>query len=106
MRTKKRPKIRTWAQLKHERFKKNPEEAFNYLRASLEENSDMPEAIVEAIRTVSKSLDLSIEKLAKKCKVQPSTLYKALGENGNPTLGTLTVVLKAMGLRLSVEKAS
>ena len=106
MRARKNPKLKTWSQLKQKRFKNDPEEAFEYLRASLEENADMPEAIVEAIRTVSKSLDLPIEKLAKKCKLQPSTLYKALGENGNPTLATLTAVLKAMGLRLSVEKAS
>ena len=106
MGTRKSPKLKTWSQLKQERFKNNPDEAFEYLRASLQENADMPEAIVEAIRTVSKSLDLSIEKLAKKSKIQPSTLYKALGKDGNPTLGTLTAVLKAMGLRLSVEKAS
>ena len=106
MPAKKNPKLKTWSQLKQERFKKNPDEAFEYLHASLEENYDMPEAIVEAIRSVSESLDLSIEKLAKKSKLQPSTLYKALGKDGNPTLGTLTAVLKAMGLRLSIEKAS
>lgn len=104
MRIRKSPKLKTWAQLKQERFKNNPDEAFEYLRASLEENADIPEAIIEAIKTVSKSLDLSIEKLAKKSKIQPSTLYKALGENGNPTLETLIAVLKAMGLRLSIEK--
>lgn len=106
MGARKSPKLKSWSQFKQERFKNDPEEAFEYLRASLEENADMPEAIVEAIRTVSKSLDLSIEKLAKKAHVQPSTLYKALGEKGNPTLGTLTAVLKAMGLRLTIEKAS
>ncbi len=106
MGARKSPKIRTWSQLKQERFKNDPDEAFEYLRASLEENADMPEAIVEAIRSVSESLDLSVEKLAKKSKIQPSTLYKALGKDGNPTLGTLTAVLKAMGLRLSVERAS
>ena len=106
MGTRKNHKLKTWSQFKQERFKKNPEEAFEYLRASLEENFDMPEAIVEAIRTVSSSLDLPIEKLAKKSKIQPSTLYKALSAGGNPTLGILTAILKAMGLRLSIEKAS
>ena len=106
MGTRRNPKLRTWSQVKQERFKNDPEEAFEYLRASLEENADLPEAIVEAIRSVSESLDMSVEKLAKKSKIQPSTIYKALGKDGNPTLGTLTAILRAMGLRLSVEKAS
>ena len=106
MGARKNPKLRTWSQVKQERFNNDPEEAFEYLRASLEENADIPEAIIEAIRSVSESLDMSVEKLAKKSKIQPSTLYKALGKDGNPTLGTLTAVLKAMGLRLTVERAS
>jgi probable addiction module antidote protein len=106
MGTRKSPKLKTWSQLKQERFRNDPNEAFEYLRASLEENADMPEAIVEAIRSVSESLDMSVEKLAKKSKIQPSTLYKALGKEGNPNLGTLISILKAMGLRPSVEKVS
>ncbi len=97
-------KLKTWSELKQERFKRNPDEAFEYLKASLEENSDVPEAIVEAIRTVSESLDMSLEDVAKKAKMQTSTLYKAFGKSGNPTLVTLTAVLKVMGLRLSVER--
>lgn len=106
MGARKSPKLKTWSKLKQERFKNDPDEAFEYLRASLEENADMPDAIVEAIRSVLESLNLSVEKLAKKSKIQPSTLYKALGKEGNPTLRTLTAVLKEMGLRLSVERAS
>jgi probable addiction module antidote protein len=106
MGARKNPKLKTWSQLKKKRFKNDPNEAFEYLRASLEDNADMPDTIVEAIRSVSESLNMSVEKLAKKSKIQPSTLYKALGKDGNPTLGTLTAVLKAMGLRLSVERAS
>ena len=58
MGTRKSPKLKNWAQLKQERFKKNPKEAFEYLQAFLEDNSDVPEAIVEAIRSVSESLDI------------------------------------------------
>lgn len=60
----------------------------------------------EAIRSVSEALGMSIEQIAKKSNKTPSTIHKALGKGGNPTLGTLTAVLKTMGLKLSVEKAS
>lgn len=49
--------------------------------------------------------DLKKERFQKDHKT-PSTIHKALSKSGNPTLGILTAVLKAMGLRLSVERAS
>lgn len=99
-------KLKTWKALRHERFKKNPEEAMDYLKASLEDNSDMPEVVIEAIRAVSESLGLSIEQIAKKANKTPSTIHKALSKTGNPTLETLSAVLKTLGLKLTVEKAS
>ena len=56
MGARKRPKLKTWSQFKQERFKNNHDEAFEYLRVSLEENADMPEVIIEAIRSVYESL--------------------------------------------------
>ncbi len=107
MKARKNPKkLKTWDNLKQERFQKNPDEALEYLKASLEENGDMPELVIEAIREVAEALGLSIEQIAKKAHKTPSTIHKALGKSGNPTLGTLTAVLKTMGLRLSVERAS
>jgi DNA-binding phage protein len=107
MKAKKSPKkLKSWSDLKKERFHKDPDEAIAYLKASLEENGDMPEIVIEAIREVSESLGLSIEQIAKKAHKTPSTIHKALGKSGNPTLGTLTAVLKTMGLKLSVERAS
>ena len=99
-------KMKSWAELKKNRFQQNPDEAIEYLKASLEENGDIPEIVIEAIRDVSESLGLSIEQIAKKANKTPSTIHKALGKYGNPTLGTLTAVLKTMGLKLSIEKAS
>lgn len=107
MRTRKSPKkLKTWPQFKQARFKKSPDEAIEYLKASLEENGDKPELVIEAIREVSEALGLSIEQIAKRANKTPSTIHKALSQNGNPTLATLTAVLKTMGLKLSVEKAS
>ena len=107
MKAKKNPKkLRTWSELKKDRFQKSPDEAIEYLKASLEENGDMPEIVIEAIREVSEALGLSIEQIARKAHKTPSTIHKALGKSGNPTLGTLTAILKTMGLKLSVERAS
>lgn len=105
MKTKKESKkLKTWSVLKKERFTRNPDEAIEYLKATLEENSNEPELVIEAIRDVSEGLGLSVEQIAKKAKKTPSTIHKALGKSGNPTLETLTAVLKTLGLRLSVER--
>jgi probable addiction module antidote protein len=104
--SKKNKKLKSWSHFKQVQFKKQPNDAYEYLQASLDENADVPEAIIEAIRTVSESLHMTLEDVAKKAKIQPSTVYKAFGKDGNPTLETLTAVLKAIGLKLSIEKAS
>ncbi len=101
---KKKPRLRTWSEFKHELFKDDPELAYGYLRASFEENADLPGAIIEAIRSVSEALDMPLEKIAKKAKIQTSTIYKALGKDGNPTLQTLSAILDALGFRLTIEK--
>ncbi len=99
-------KPKTLSASKKQRFQKSPDEAVEYLKAALADSGDVPELVVEAIRSVSEALGMSIEQIAKKSNKTPSTIHKALGKGGNPTLGTLTAVLKTMGLKLSVEKAS
>ncbi|MBX2987621.1 MAG: helix-turn-helix domain-containing protein [Bdellovibrionaceae bacterium] len=99
-------KPRSWSQFKHERFKKSPDEAIEYLKSSLEENGDVPELVIEAIRGVSEAFGISIEQIARKAGKTPSTIHKALSKDGNPTLATLTAVLKTLGLKLSVKKVS
>ena len=37
-------------------------------------------------------------------KLNATQLYRTLSEEGNPELKSLTAVLKAMGLRLAVER--
>jgi probable addiction module antidote protein len=43
--------------------------------------------------------------LAAKSGITRAGLYKALGEGGNPSFATMMVVLKALGVRLSVTSA-
>jgi probable addiction module antidote protein len=41
--------------------------------------------------------------LADKTKLSRETLYRTLSERGNPRLNTLTAILAAYGMRLSVR---
>ena len=43
-----------------------------------------------------------VAKVAQDAGIQRESLYRALSEDGNPTLETLTAVLEALGLRLAV----
>lgn len=76
----------------------NPIEAKNYLRAVLE---DHPEGFLKALRNVAQANQMS--KVAEAAGVKRESLYRALSENGNPTIETLTGILQALGLRLDIR---
>lgn len=71
-----------------------------YLDASMEGGD--PKHIARALGDVARSKGMT--ELARKTGVGRQALYAALSDNGNPTLETLTAVLAALGLRLSVQK--
>ena len=71
-----------------------------YLEAAMEGND--PKHIASALGDVARSKGMS--EIARKAGVGRQALYSALSENGNPTLETLTSVLTALGLQLSVHK--
>jgi probable addiction module antidote protein len=75
---------------------KNPEEAAEYLRASLEEYSS--DGNLE-------DLQGGITELAKKTELNRQTLYRTLSKEGNPRIKTLRSVLSSLGFRLSVDPA-
>ena len=77
---------------------KDPEEAAAYLDAVME-LEDAP-ALLLALRHVAKAHGMA--EVARRADVGDKTLFRALSENGNPTLDTVTKVLHAVGLRLSV----
>jgi DNA-binding phage protein len=45
-----------------------------------------------------------VQTIAEKANLNATQLYRTLSENGNPELRSLSAILKAMGLRLAVEK--
>jgi probable addiction module antidote protein len=72
-----------------------------YLDAWLEDGT--PEELRNALATVVRSKGIS--DLARRSGVSRPGIYKALGEDGNPSFETIRSILGAMGLRLSVEAA-
>ncbi|AMG73674.1 MULTISPECIES: addiction module antidote protein [Sphingopyxis] len=77
---------------------RTPEDIAAYLDTYLEDGDS--EEIREALRTIARSQGMTA--LARKTGLTREALYKALGENGNPTLDTLVRICRALGLRLSL----
>ena len=77
---------------------KNPAEAAAYVEAALE--LDDPAALLVALRQVAKAHGMA--EVARRADMGDKSLFRALSENGNPTIATLHKVLHAVGLRLSV----
>jgi probable addiction module antidote protein len=77
----------------------NPAEAEAYLNAGLDDS--LP-AFLKALKNVMQAHQMA--KVAKEAGVQRETLYRSFSERGNPTLATLSSVLAAMGLKISIER--
>jgi probable addiction module antidote protein len=70
-----------------------------YIREAIA--TDDIDAIVRAIGVVAKTRGMS--QIAKETGLSRESLYKALSGDGHPQFDTILLVLKALGLRLSVE---
>jgi probable addiction module antidote protein len=79
---------------------KTEEDILYYLEAAMEGND--PRHIARALGDVARSKGMT--EIANKTGLGRQALYTALSENGNPTLETLTTVLTALGLELTVQK--
>jgi probable addiction module antidote protein len=76
----------------------DPQEAAAYLDAVME-LEDLA-ALLVALRHVAKAHGMA--EMARQTDLGEKTLFRALSPSGNPTITTLTKVLHAAGLRLSV----
>jgi probable addiction module antidote protein len=79
-------------------YLEDPRTAAAYLALVFEEGN------ADEIRTALNDLARAkgMTDLARDTGLTREALYKALGENGNPTLSTLLKVTKALGIKLSV----
>lgn len=76
----------------------DPHEAAYYLDAAIEESTDL---FLVALRDVAEARQVS--KVAKDAGLARESLYRMLSVSGNPTLDSLTAILKSVGLKLSVN---
>lgn len=74
-----------------------------YLEACMEEAGDDPVYIAVALGNVARAHGMV--QLAKETGLTREGLYKALSADGNPSLGTVLKVLKALGLKLTPQLA-
>lgn len=74
-----------------------------YLEACMDEAGDDPAFIAVALGNIARAYGMA--RLAKDTGLTREGLYKALSAEGNPSLGTVLKVVKALGMKLTPEVA-
>lgn len=83
-------------------FLDNDEAIAAYLSAVFEAGD--PDEMRDALRHVAKARGMT--ELAQASGITRPGLYKALGENGNPSFATVVALLKALGVKMSLTVSS
>ncbi|NOT77583.1 MAG: putative addiction module antidote protein [Bacteriovoracaceae bacterium] len=84
-------------------LRNNEEEQMLYLKATLEDNWDAPEAFLLSLKTIAEARGFS--NFALEAGLSRESLYRTLSSKGNPKLDTVFKMLRALGLKLTVERA-
>jgi probable addiction module antidote protein len=92
---------RTHDEAMAELLREDPDYAQELLNGILEDGEQGELLIV--LRQMTKAFG-GMQSVAEKANLNPTQLYRTLSEEGNPELRSLTAILKAMGLRLAVER--
>lgn len=79
---------------------KDPSEAAAYLEAAIEQGHEG--ALMLALRHVAMAQG-GIAAVARRAKLTREAVYRILSKSGNPELRSLSAILNAAGLRLSVR---
>ncbi|GJM04046.1 MAG: hypothetical protein DHS20C09_00370 [marine bacterium B5-7] len=74
-----------------------------YLEACFEEAGDDPAFIVHALGVIARAKNMS--QLSRDTGITREGLYKAFSADGNPTFATVSKVVKALGLQITVNTA-
>jgi probable addiction module antidote protein len=81
-------------------YRKDPAYAMQLLNAILEDG-DQSEFLI-ALRQMAKAFG-GVQAVAEQAQLNPTQLYRTLSPDGNPALSNFSAILKAMGMRLSVQ---
>jgi probable addiction module antidote protein len=85
-----------------ELYRKDPEFARQVINDILEdENGDQGELLI-VLRQMTKAFG-GVQAVAEQAHLNPTQLYRTLSPEGNPALSSFSAILKAMGMRLSVQ---
>ena len=84
-----------------ELFQQDPAYALELLNSILEDG-EQSELLI-ALRQMTKAFG-GVQSVVEKANLNSTQLYRTLSEEGNPALSSLAAILKAMGLRLAVER--
>lgn len=84
-------------------YLKTEEDIATYLEAAAEEGDD-PAFLARALGVVARARNMS--QLARETGLSREGLNKALSGDGNPTLGTVMKIAKALGLRIGFRPAA
>jgi probable addiction module antidote protein len=82
-------------------YQNDPAYAIEMLNAILADG-DQGELLI-ALRQMAKAFG-GVQSVAEKAHLNPTQLYRTLSAEGNPELNTLLAVVRALGLRLAVER--
>jgi len=85
------------------KLRERPRFAAEYLKAAMEE-TDEPAVLLIALRHIAEARG-GLAKVAKAAGIERESLYRALSARGNPRLSTIVGVMKAVGLKLTVDTA-
>ena len=80
---------------------RTPEEMAAYLDAWLTDAPDDAASIARALGDIARANGMT--QVARDSGLSRESLYKALSENGNPSLATVLKVAKALGVRLHAQ---
>jgi probable addiction module antidote protein len=84
-----------------ETLRGNEEEQLLYLKATLEDNWDAPEAFLLSLKTIAEAR--GFKNFAEEAGLSRESLYRTLSADGNPKLDTVFKMLHALGVKLTVE---
>ena len=82
---------------------RTPEEMAAYLDAWLDEAPDDASGIARALGDIARAKGMT--QVARDAGLSRESLYKALGENGNPSFATVLKVVRALGVKFHAEPA-
>lgn len=82
---------------------RTPQEMAAYLDAWLEEAPEDAAGIARALGDIARAKGMT--QVARDAGLSRESLYKALGENGNPSFATVLKVARALGVRFHAQVA-